>query len=37
VAASIALAYLIYKIKDSHFAVKLGFSLILAGASWEFN
>ena len=33
VAASIALAYLIYKIKDSHFAVKLGFSLILAGAA----
>jgi len=33
VAASIALAYLIFKIKDSHFAVKLGFSLILAGAA----
>lgn len=30
--ASIGLFYLIYKLKDFHFAVKLGFSLILAGA-----
>ncbi len=33
VVASAALVYLIYKIKDSHFAVKLGFALILAGAT----
>ena len=30
--ASAFLAYYIYKIRDVHFAVKLGFSLILAGA-----
>lgn len=30
--ASAALVYYIYKIRDMHFAVKLGFTLILAGA-----